>query len=531
MTKFVLVNLGDGRKYSQIDKFSGLSAVGLEFIASHLINNGFDAEVIDQSMQGYSNTEIVELVLKSNADIIGFNPLINTRKQCEEIISEIRKQKPEILTVVGGYDATFNKLKDYSNVDLLVRGAGEKAALEIAKRFQNNSSFEDIQGVAYGTKEKVVEKSNELAEELSLNELPIPVRQNMKYLLENNEPVSIVSSRGCDYTCKFCSAPAMYPEGRKERPVSEMKKEIDYLAKAGVKMFSFWEEDFFGFTEESLKHADEIIKYVGEKDGRITFCFITTPAIHLAEKLGYFKSWEGTLNRIYVGIEGGCTEALINLGKRTGMLISVHEEAVNIVRKYNICLQIGFIMFNPYSSFQELTDSANFLLKNNEAVNAISFFHHLRPYNATEMYFQLKKDGLLIEEETKGEIDRYIDLPYHFKQDLESNTIRLKDFAIAVGKIAEFEESAELDKLNNEIYLSLVALGHGKELFSETDNKQVNEYKAIRKELSDLNYNFFMDCLKTFKENKGHGFEEKKKQYLNTLKTYLPKLQEIRKNL
>lgn len=531
--KVALVNLGDGRNYSQIDEGLGLASAGLEWIASFLEYNNVPTKIIDQSMYDLTEEDVIKKILKSGAEIVGFNPLSNSRSSFHKIVEKIKERRPEITVIIGGYDATFRPLTAYKDVDFLVRGRGEKAMLEIARSVVEGRDCLDIPGVVYKKgNSQVVENLGQRAESLSLEQLPLPKRQNIKYLIKFDETVSIVSSIGCDYHCKFCSTPAMYPEHRQERPLNLILQEIDYLSKSGVKRLSFWDEDFFGYSKASMERANTTVQHVKKLGGIITFSFITAPGIIWAERLGYLKLWEGTVNRVYLGVEGGCNTALDRLGKESCRSARVNKNVIQTIRKYNIGLQIGFIMFNPYSDFQELEESANFLYRNNEAVNMISLCHHLRPYPGTEMYNQLRNDGLLIEEESDAEIDRYVDLPYHFKCDLNTGR-NMKDFAVAMGEISADDRVGESDRLNNEIYMRLVELDFAKKIFSNEETVEVvQKYRILRREISDLNFNFFMYFLKIFRNNDEIRFGgELKEKYLSQLGEFLPKLRQIKREV
>ncbi len=529
----VLVNIGEYRRYGQIDEGLGVASVGLESIAAYLQKEGKEVKIIDQAMRDLDYEEVLREIIEQKPKIIGFNPLINTREKVGYLAARIKEQLPDSLVVIGGYDATFLSLNHplYSAVDVIVRGKGEIALAEIADSVSNNQSLERIKGVSYRQKGKVRDNLDERAQALPVDDLPLPLRQNLSDLVDSQEPVSIYGSYGCNFRCKFCSTPNFYSEGRVERNLKDVLDEIEQLSQAGVRKFSFYDEDFFGFTQKSLNRATQIINKVKENGGIITFSFITTPGILQAEKYGFLKLWEGTVNRLYVGVEGGCQEALKGLGNSSCMNSSRNSAAISTVRKYNIGLQIGFIMFNAYSTFEELEKSARFLFDHDEATNAISFFHHLRPYFGTRMYQQLKEEGLLIEEEAEAEIDLHASLPYHFKADLNSGSEKMKNFAKAICPTSANLLVSESDRLNNEIYMDLVKKSLGKEIFSTDGSGIVEEYKETRMKVSQLNYDFFLQSLDVFRRDNSQDFGELRDHYLEELGSYVLQLRKIKKSI
>ena len=524
--KIVMVNLGEGRKYNQIDECSGLASVGIESIATYLEANGFDVSIVDQSMYHLSIDEVIEQVMGLNPDIIGLNPLNNFRNRVGEIVRKVKSKLPSVISVIGGYDATFRLLADYdASVDFLIRGNGEAAMKEIIERIQAKQPVQDIQGVAYRNGKEVVENIGQFAEKISMDDLPWPVRQNIDYLSKCNETVSIIGSRGCWSNCAFCSTPQMYPQGREERSLAILFQEIDYLLENGIRRFSFWDEDFYGIKQASIQRADEIIRYIGSRNAKITFTFITAPGLVRAEKMDLIRRWEGVVERVYAGIEGGCNEALKNLGNHCCMDSDINARAINLIRKYNISLQIGFIMFNPYSTFRELADSANFLHKNNEAINSVSFFHRVRPYPGTKLYKQLNDQDILNKETCDQEFNLHTSMPYKFQND------KVSEMAKSLASVEDQEITSKVDRLNIEVVSELIRQGNGISIFDDTapkNNDIVGSYKELRQDISRLNYGFFTDSLELFSIGNHEDFLIYKNYYLLKLTKYTNKLEKLK---
>jgi len=525
--KIVLINLGEGRKYNQIDECSGLASIGIEFIATYLEVNRFDVSIVDQSMYQLSIDEVVEQVVSLIPDIIGLNPLNNFRSRVGVIVRKIKSKLPSVISVIGGYDATFKRLADYdASIDLLLRGNGEAAMKEIAEKIQAKQPVRDIIGVAYRNGKEVVENMGQFAEKISMDELPWPVRHNKDYLSQQNETVSIIGSRGCWAKCAFCSTPQMYPQGREERSIAILFREIDYLLENGIYRFSFWDEDFYGIKKASIKRADEIIRYIGSRNGKITFTFISAPGLVRAEKMDLIRRWEGVVERVYVGIEGGCNEALKNLGNHCCMDSDINARAINLIRKYNISLQIGFIMFNPYSTFRELADSADFLYKNDEAINSVSFFHRIRPYPGTKLYKQLENQNFLNRETCDHEFNLHTSMPYKFQND------KVSEMAKVLADVEEHEVTSKVDRLNIEVVSEIIRQGIGVSIFDDTAPKgNVGSYKKLRQDISRLNYDFFTDTLELFNTGNREDISIYKNNYLSKLTRYSKKLEKLKEEI
>lgn len=548
MKKVCLVNIGDSRDYGQIDEGLGLASSGLEWIAGFLKEHGHDVSVLDQSFSGIGDHELVKIIQAAAPDIVGFNPLSSHRQRVQGIALEVKKALEGVVTVIGGYDATFLPIGRYEGIDHIVRGRGEVAMLELVNGLRSETRT-SIAGVSTKTLIDTEDNIDERARSLPLNELPIPYRSNeyLKEIVRRNEPVSLVASVGCDWDCAFCSTPQMYPDGRQERPLESVFAEIDDLVSKGVKKFSFWDEDFFGKRKPNILRADKIVQYIktakypdGTVGGVITFSFMTSPGMAIAEQMGLLSTWEGTVNRIYIGIEGGCREALLNLGNKSCLNPAANAKAVSIIRKYQIGFQYGFIMFNPYSSYEELEKSAKFLIDNELAATGISFLHRTRPYPGTEMYAQLQKEGLLIDQVATGEVDVFQGLPYYFKSDLEKGT-NIRELALAMARVNGDRRLNEVEQLVNEIDTRFAAKGNLRQIFesgnetvqsmSSGDRIMIEKYRGLRKSIGDLNYDFFMQCLKAFRDNDGKDIDSIIQTYFGELDVMIKVLNRVKSQI
>lgn len=100
---------------------------------------------------------------------------------------------------------------------------------------------------------------------------------------------------------------------------------------------------------------------------------------------------------ILVGLESGRQESLNRLGKHT--TVAQNEKALAILRAHGIEPNVGFIMFEPDSTFEDLKVNLAFLKRNHLldrleiSVNVL--YHHQIILAGSESYAQLKAQGRL----------------------------------------------------------------------------------------------------------------------------------------
>ena len=103
------------------------------------------------------------------------------------------------------------------------------------------------------------------------------------------------------------------------------------------------------------------------------------------------------LHHILVGLESGKDESLKRMNKMT--TVAQNENALAILRKHGVEPNVGFIMFEPDSSPDDLRINLEFLKRNNLlknlAITANVLYHHQIVLEGTQAYNDLKKDNRL----------------------------------------------------------------------------------------------------------------------------------------
>ncbi len=103
------------------------------------------------------------------------------------------------------------------------------------------------------------------------------------------------------------------------------------------------------------------------------------------------------MQELLIGLESGKNEALKRLNKMT--TVEQNEEAVRILRKYGLEPNIGFIMFEPDSSLEDIRTNFEFLLRNdllaNLPVTANVLYHPQIILQGTKAYHDFQDQGRL----------------------------------------------------------------------------------------------------------------------------------------
>lgn len=107
-----------------------------------------------------------------------------------------------------------------------------------------------------------------------------------------------------------------------------------------------------------------------------------------------------------VGVESGVDRILKLFNK--GATVSRNRRAIEILRSLDISLNLGFIMFDPRMTFDELRENYRFLLETG-VVTVDSLRSWLWPLFGTPVVEQLRAAGLVVEEMLGDVIYRFQD--------------------------------------------------------------------------------------------------------------------------
>ena len=128
--------------------------MGLSYLAAVLEQNQYEVNVLDLQITNPTPQQLESELSKTNADMVGVTTSTLTYWPAVEVVKAAKKVLPNALTVLGGPHVTAlpeQTLNESPEVDIVVRGEGEKTILELAelcsKRTPDN--FRGVDGVTF----------------------------------------------------------------------------------------------------------------------------------------------------------------------------------------------------------------------------------------------------------------------------------------------------------------------------------------------------------------------------------------------
>ena len=327
--------------------------LGLASIAAYLKSKdkNLDIQILDAWVERISLKELEDRISQSKADIIGIYVASPCYDNSKLSIEACRRALPDAIIVAGGPHpsaAPAETLKDIPQLDICCIGEGEITMYELVHAIKNNSSFSNVDGLAFrsGIGGKIIfTKPREFIKDL--DSLPFPARELFpleKYKVQppfgkKNPFFMMITSRGCPYQCAFCSKDVFKSSYRARTP-KNVCDEIEYLiTKYGAQEIQLYDDDFTMDMKRAEAICDEILKR------NIKIRWFSGTRVDLVNEKLLRKMKKAGCWLIGYGVESGNQKILdsINKGIRVEQIIS----AFKMTRKVGILTSCSFIYGLP----------------------------------------------------------------------------------------------------------------------------------------------------------------------------------------
>lgn len=220
---------------------STLPSLGLGYLAAYLERNSIDCEILDAHAQQLKPTDVQQYLRETRPGVVGVTFTTENRFIGFDTIRATRAATPDAVVIAGGPHvsaAADDTLRYLRELDLIVRGEGEEALLQLVRRIESCEGIEDVPGVSYRRHGEIV--NNPRGSLISdLDSLPFPARHLMpmdKYRYAADVPgvgklkaLNIMASRGCPFDCSFCASPRMWGRRYRARSPENVLAEVHEL--------------------------------------------------------------------------------------------------------------------------------------------------------------------------------------------------------------------------------------------------------------------------------------------------------------
>lgn len=426
--------------------------LGIAYVASYLLKHGKSADIIDAYgedplkkkpgenyyIYGLMNEEIAEKI-SADMKIAGFSCMFsNEWFYLKQLIAIIKKRFPYVTTVLGGEHATALAeycLSSCSELDYVIMGEGERTFLSLAEfLLRRTERKEDIGGLAYRHPGGGIMINPRGGRIRDLNEVPwpawhlVPVENYLKNGIAvisaaGSRIMPVLASRGCPYSCKFCSSNKMWGRSFIMRDYKDVVREIKYYKEIyGINGFELHDLTFIMNREWVINFAKELI----DQEISLTWNVQATRSEAISEEVVNYLFESGCRN-LTLTPDSGSERQLNDMNKKVDL--KKITEKVRLLLRKNIILKVNLVIGFPDERHRDIWKTILYGIKLSLLGTNNVLFYRFVPYPGSP-YFELLQERKMFPD-FRDDFDRFlITNIYNELSDIKSYSRYVSSFAL-----------------------------------------------------------------------------------------------------
>lgn len=313
--------------------------LGLLYLSSHLKQRGFRVGVFDSTFRTLE--DFSDVLERDRPPVVGIAVNLMTKRNALKMIAIAKRRGARV--VIGGPDPPHHA-ESYlkAGADVVAMGEGEQTLEELL----TTSDPSTVRGIVFKSADGTIVRTPPRPLLADLDRQPYPDRAAIdlpRYLHAWRErhglgTVSLITARGCPYTCTWCSR-SVFGETHRRRSIVNVADEVEAIVDRYHPERLWYADDVFAI------HRTWTINYAAElQRRRIRLPFecisraerIDDDVAEALKSLGCFRVW--------IGSESG-SQRILDAMKRKVSVDQVQETA-NRLRRHGI--EVGMFIMLGY---------------------------------------------------------------------------------------------------------------------------------------------------------------------------------------
>lgn len=365
--------------------------MGIMCLIASIKKNGHDAELFLTNLE----KDLFAAVRRYQPDVIGFSLTSGSEPYYLELIRRLRQHLPFISILGGPHPTFFPEIIDEPEVDIICRGEGDDAIVDLLDRLRDGRDYSNISNLYVKVNGQVVRNAmRPLVQDL--DRLPFPDRASfLKYYAYRHSSVKhFLSSRGCPYDCTYCFNHMLKQLYREEvgegkycrlRSVDNVIREIEEVRDNYPLKIVYFHDDLFIMNKAWLKEFSSAYR---DRIGLPMICYVRANLVN-EEVVRYLK--EANCVTIAMGVESGNDVIRRNVLKRQ-MSDEQIIEAGRLFHQYGISIMTQNMVGLPEETIEDAYQTIEINRKIRPDYAWVSIF---QPYPRTEMHRYCIEKGYL----------------------------------------------------------------------------------------------------------------------------------------
>jgi radical SAM superfamily enzyme YgiQ (UPF0313 family) len=359
--------------------------------------------------------EIIRLAAQENPDIIGISLMTIHFHTAVLITKNLKEKFPEKQVIWGGIHPSLQPDECIEHADIICKGEGELAMLELADHMQKGESFDHIESLWVKTAGTIVRNEvRPLVQDLDSLGFPrfdwqnnyvlyqdkvLPLTKELYQLCvpRNGHIYDVMATRGCPYHCTYCcnaSFKKMYAgKGKllRSRGVAGLMEELEYVKTN----FSF--VNFINFQDDVfLVRPDDgwLEDFCSEYKKRINLPFICKGSPREVRDKSISLLRDAGMEYFHIGIQNSDRVNREIYKRKTSSRQDVIR-ASEILHKYKVVGRYDVILDDPFANDEDTLEVLDTLTKVKKpfliSCFSMTFFPNSEIYKMAEKANMLSK--------------------------------------------------------------------------------------------------------------------------------------------
>lgn len=362
--------------------------LGISYVAAAFEAAGCEVRIFDYIISGYSKEKLAAELARYKPDAVGAGSVTMNFYDAQRILADVKAYNPEILTMMGGPHVSFTveeTLRSCPEIDVIFIGEADDTIIEFAPLIKEQGKWKTVRGIAYRLNGEIINNGRRDFI-LEVDRIPLPARHLLPISRYQalGYSVSMITGRGCPYSCIFCLGRKMVGSKIRRRQTELVIDEIEQILGLGFERINIADDIF----ASDSKRVNEICR--GIKERKLKFSWSAFARVDTVTQDMFDAMADAGCDSISFGVESGNQEMLKTV--RKGITLAEVKKAVNMCKQAGMIAHASFMVGLPGESPQTLKDTSLFA----ESLNIIYGYHHLAPFPGTTVYEKVNEFDLAI---------------------------------------------------------------------------------------------------------------------------------------
>ena len=371
------------------------NSISLGYICASLQAQGISARIEDLTTEKpKSLNQIRSTIEEERPEFVGFSGYQANMFDILKITQSIKEVRPQIVTILGGPQVAFmpkDALWEMPSIDILCRGEGERIAPQIVHAVENQVPLTAVDGIVFRNNTGITEtRTARLTPDLDL--FPSPYQLDA-FDLSGHTIVSMLTSRGCPFSCRFCFTPNYFRRTVQYHSPARVLEDISVCVAHGCRHIVFYDPSFTVDRDRVKSIMRGIIDYGWELS---LWCETRTD---LVDRDLLVLMAEAGMEQIAYGLEATSPSTLKAINKQLDL--DRFKRTVQMTQDLGIKVDIFTLYALPEQTYEEACQTIEFVKSLGVKIFGNSAGQQLSLFFGTEFTDNPEKFGIHVQKEDR----------------------------------------------------------------------------------------------------------------------------------